>query len=80
MKEAKFVIVAHGGSLKKPYVSEAVLQSDDPDFEDFMDDEPGAGFDDWCNYSLNVLVDDLEQGGATVIVLSLEEYRKLPKL
>ena len=80
MKEAKFVIVAHGGSLKKTYVSEAVFRSDDPDFEDFMDDEPGAGFEEWCDEQCRELAYDLEQHGASVLVLPLEEYRTLPKL
>jgi hypothetical protein len=80
MKKAEFVIIARGGRFISPYLSEVVLSTEDEGFKDFIDDEPEADFDEWCNFELNDLVDDLEQGGASAIVLSLEEYRQLPKL
>jgi len=80
MGKAEFVIIARGGYYIKPYISEVVLSTEDQGFKDWIEDEPVSDFDEWCNFELNELVNDLEDGGASAIVLSLEEYRKLPKL
>jgi hypothetical protein len=79
MEIAEFVIIARGGQFVQPYTASVKLTSDDPDFADFIEDEPACTFDDWCDVALNDLVDDLEQYGAAAVVLSLEEYRELPK-
>jgi hypothetical protein len=80
MMKAQFVIIARGGRFISPYISEVVLSTEDPEFKDWMDDEPVSNFDEWCNWELNELVYDLEEGGASAVVLSLEEYRNLPRL
>jgi CHASE2 domain-containing sensor protein len=74
-----FVIIARGGALIKPYVSLVKLSDDDPDWHRTLEEDPSAEFDDWCNWELNDMVDELEQNGASAVVLSLEEYRNLPK-
>lgn len=79
--KSDFVIIARGGTYITPYVSHVSLTSDDPDWLDWAKAEgtDPESFDDWCNFVLNDLVDDLEEGGASAIVLSLDEYRNLPK-
>jgi hypothetical protein len=76
-----FVIIARGGKMIRPYVSHVTLSSEDPDWLGWLEvegDDPES-FDDWCNFALNELVNDLEVDGAECIVLSLNEYRNLPK-
>ena len=81
MKEAQFVIIARGGSYVAPYVSHVVLNTEDEDWLDWKEEEGDSpeSFDDWCDCALNDLVDEFEQHGASAVVLSLEEYRNLPK-
>ena len=79
METAEFVIIARGGQYVQPYTASIKLTTEDPDFKDFIEDEPVCTFDDWCDVELNELVNDLEQHGATAVVLSLREYRELPK-
>lgn len=81
MKVQEFIIIARGGALLQPYVSHVKLGPDDPDWLEWAEAEgdDADSFDDWCNFSLNELVDELEQRGASAIVLSLDEYRNLPK-
>ena len=76
-----FIILARGGHYIAPYLNRVSLTSDDPDWLDWAKsegDDPES-FDDRCNFVLNDLVNDLEEGGASAIVLSLDEYRNLPK-
>jgi hypothetical protein len=80
VQESKFVIIARGGAFISPYISEVVLRSDDPDCIEWLKDDNESDFDDWCNWTLNCLTDELDDNGASVIVLSLEEYRDLPRL
>ena len=81
MREAQFIIIARGGSYAAPYVSHVSLTSEDEDWLDWLEEEgdTDSSFDDWCNCTLNDMVDDLEQHGASAVVLSLDEYRDLPK-
>ena len=82
MKKAEFVIIVRGGSYVAPYVSQVVLNEEDEDWLDWREEEGDSpeAFDDWCNEWLNEMVDEFEQHGASAVVLSLEEYRNLPKL
>jgi hypothetical protein len=77
----EFIILARGGRYVSPYLSRVSLTSDDPDWRGWAKSEGDSpeSFDDWCNFVLNEMVDDLEEGGASAVVLSLEEYRNLPK-
>jgi hypothetical protein len=79
--KADFVIIARGGKMIRPYISHVTLSTEDPDWLEWLEEE-GDGqdaFDHWCNWELNLLVDELEENGASCIVLSLDEYRNLPK-
>jgi hypothetical protein len=79
--KAEFVILARGGKHIAPYVSLVELNKEDPDWLSWLEaegDDPES-FDCWCNFVLNEMADDLEENGAECIVLSLEEYRNLPK-
>ena len=81
MQEQQFIIIARGGSYAAPYTSHVILNGEDPDWLEWAEEEGDndSSFDEWCNCVLNDLADDLEQHGASVVVLSLEEYRNLPK-
>ena len=81
MEKQEFIIIVRGGSYVAPYVSHVVLNTEDEDWLDWKEEEGDdpESFDDWCNCTLNEMVDDLEQHGASAVVLSLEEYRDLPK-
>ena len=79
METKEFIIIARGGQIVEPRVEKLVMSSEHPDFEDFMEDEPGASFDEWCNEEIANSVDTFEQYGAACVVLSIEEYRNLPK-
>ena len=81
MKKEEFVIIVRGGQYVAPYVSQVVLSEEDEDWLDWKEEEGDdpESFDDWCNFALNEMVDEFEQHGASAIVLSLEEYRNLPK-
>ena len=79
METANFVIIARGGRYVQPYLVQIELNSSDQACIDFLADEPVCNFDDWCDVVLNELVNDLEDAGASAVVLSLEEYRELPK-
>jgi hypothetical protein len=78
---AEFIILARGGRYVAPYLSRVSLTTDDPDWHRWARAEgtDPDSFDDWCNSVLNEMVNDLEEGGASAVVLSLEEYRNLPK-
>ena len=79
MQTADFVIIARGGHYVQPYLAQIELSSSDQACIDFLADEPVCTFDDWCDVVLNELVNDLEDAGASAVVLSLEEYRELAK-
>jgi hypothetical protein len=82
MKKEEFVIIVRGGAYVAPYVSQVVLSEEDEDWLDWKEvegDDPES-FDCWCNFSLNEMVNEFEDNGATAIVLSLNEYQNLPKL
>lgn len=78
METKEFIIIARGGQIVEQRVERLALSPEHPGFEDFMEDEPGASFDEWCNEEIANSVDEFEQYGATCVVLSLEEYRNLP--
>lgn len=77
----EIIIIARGGKHVAPYVSRVELNAEDPGWLDWarVEGSDPESFDDWCNWALNELVNDLEEGGASAVVLSLEEYRNLPK-
>lgn len=81
MKKEEFIIIVRGGSYVAPYVSQVVLSEEDEDWLDWKEEEGDdpESFDDWCNCTLNEMVDEFEQHGASAVVLSLDEYRNLPK-
>jgi len=79
MQKAEFVIIARGGYLTQPYITQVTLDSTNPVCQEWLADDNESDFDDWCNWELNEMAYELEQNGASVIVLSLEEYRTLPK-
>lgn len=80
--QAEFIIIVRGGQYVAPYVSQVELNTEDEDWLDWAEEEGSdpESFDDWCNFTLNEMVDEFEQHGASAVVLSLEEYRNLPKL
>jgi hypothetical protein len=59
-----------------------VLSEEDEDWLDWKEEEGDdpESFDFWFNFTLNEMVNEFEDHGATAIVLSLNEYQNLPKL